>query len=71
MSHKQPTHTDKSTNTAGGDPIAGADPGGTHSTHPGQKDKKAPKEENPSEEQTVASGDRNTWRETRGPSLKE
>jgi hypothetical protein len=59
--------TNPSTRTAGNDPVAGADPGGTHSTHPGQRDKAAPKQADPAVEQRVSSGDRNPTPPTRSP----
>ncbi len=62
---EKPNFQTNSTHTAGGDPVAGADPGGTRSTKPGQRDKTAPKAENPAVEQTNASGDRNPYRESR------
>ncbi len=50
--------TDSSSKTTGGDPVSGADPGGTRSTKPGNPDKHAPT--TPQKVgQTVASGDRN------------
>jgi hypothetical protein len=55
----------RSTRTAGGDPVAGADPGGTRSTKPGQRDKSAPKAEAPTTQVDVTSGDRNPRRESR------
>ncbi len=60
-------YTQTSTTTTGGDPIEGADPGGTRSTKPGQRDKNAPKAEDAKIQQTVTSGDRNVQRESRGP----
>jgi hypothetical protein len=62
---KDQTFTHTSTKTAGGDPSEGADPGGARSTKPGQPDKSASKTSNPKVQQTVASGDRNTQRESR------
>ena len=59
------TFTGSSSRTAGNDPIEGIDPGGTHSTKPGQRDKTAPKAPDPTVEQSVQSGDRNTEREAR------
>ena len=55
-----------STRTTGNDPVAGADPGGTHSTHPGQRDKSVEKQADPKVKQEFGSGDRNPVRETRG-----
>jgi hypothetical protein len=63
---KDQTHTHSSSRTAGGDPIEGADPGGTRSTKPGQRDKTAPKASDPKTEQTVQTGDRNETTESRG-----
>ena len=63
------THGDfkhRSTRTAGNDPIAGADPGGMQSTHPGEPDKSAAPGQHPAADQHVGSGDRNPVRETRG-----
>ncbi|HYZ22958.1 MAG TPA: hypothetical protein VE690_12465 [Rhodopila sp.] len=57
-----PTHSDR---TTGDDRAAGADPGGTRSTKPSQRDKRAPQERDPQVEQTVSSGDRNPYRESR------
>ena len=57
----------RSTRTTGNDPSSGADPGGTHSTHPGQADKSAPRQEAPVLDQHVTSGDRNPKRESRLP----
>lgn len=59
------TFTGSSTRTSGNDPIEGIDPGGTHSTKPGQRDKTAPKASDPKVEQKVQSGDRNTELESR------
>jgi hypothetical protein len=64
------TFTNSSSRTTGNDPIEGIDPGGTHSTKPGQADKSAPKAADPKVTQTVQSGDRNSWRESRGPQRK-
>lgn len=44
--------------TAGNDPVEGADPGGTHSTKPGNPDKRGPAKPG-RVEQDVVSGDRN------------
>ena len=44
--------------TTGGDPIEGADPGGTRSTKPGNPDKSGPAKPE-KVQQTVVSGDRN------------
>ena len=61
------TKTVTSTHTAGNDPVAGADPGGTRSTKPGQRDKSEPKKTNPAVTQHVetGAGDRDVHR--RGP----
>lgn len=67
---KDQTFQSKSTATAGNDPIEGADPGGTRSTHPGQRDKNTPKQSDTKVEQHVQSGDRNTQRESRSPPPK-
>lgn len=66
--NQQPTTT--STRTTGNDPSDGPDPGGTHSTKPGQRDKSAPKSAEPVIHNTVASGDRNAENESEGPPLK-
>jgi hypothetical protein len=50
---------DSSSKTTGGDPVSGVDPGGTHSTKPGNPDKTAPKADEATTPQTVVSGDRN------------
>jgi hypothetical protein len=63
----EPSHQHTSTQTTGGDPIEGVDPGGTRSTHPGQRDKTAPKRAGAKVEQTVTSADRNTRTESQGP----
>ncbi len=52
--------TGSSSKTTGGDPAAGADPGGTRSTKPGNPDKGASASEPAKVEQTVTSGDRNS-----------
>jgi hypothetical protein len=62
---EKPNFSTRSDQTSGGDRVAGADPGGTHSTKPGQRDKTAPKQQDPTVEQTVSSGDRNPYRESR------
>jgi hypothetical protein len=49
-----------SSRTTGNDAIEGVDPGGTHSTKPGDPDKSSPSAKEPKIEQTVESGDRNT-----------
>jgi hypothetical protein len=59
-------HQHRSTRTAGNDPVAGADPGGTRSTHPGQPDKRGAPAVESAVTQHVSSGDRNPARETRG-----
>ena len=47
--------------TTGNDPVEGLDPGGTHSTKPGNPDKSGPA--TPAQvEKTVTSGDRNAGR---------
>ncbi len=51
----------ETTRGTGNDPVEGADPGGTHSTRPGNPDKSGPSQ--PGQvEQTVTSGDRNAGR---------
>jgi hypothetical protein len=67
---KDQTHTHSSSRTAGGDPVEGADPGGTRSTKVGQPDKTAPKKPEPKVEQSVQTGDRNETRESRSPHPK-
>ena len=67
---KDQTFTQASSRTAGGDPVEGVDPGGTHSTKPGQADKTAPKEANKKVEQSVQSGDRNAERKSQSPQPK-
>ncbi len=52
--------TGSSSKTTGGDPVSGVDPGGTRSTKPGNPDKAAPASKEPTVEQDVVSGDRNT-----------
>ena len=50
------------TRITGNDPAAGADPGGTHSTKPGNPDKRGkarPERVGESEREHVVSGDRN------------
>ena len=47
--------------TTGNDPIEGADPGGTHSTKPGNPDKSGPSHPQ-AVGQTIVSGDRNAGR---------
>ncbi len=47
--------------TTGNDPIEGADPGGTHSTKPGNPDKSGPAKPD-QVNQTVVSGDNNAGR---------
>jgi hypothetical protein len=59
------TFVHSSNKTAGGDPMEGADPGGTRSTKPGQPNKSSPKAQDPKVQQTVTSGDRNTKTEAR------
>lgn len=52
-----------STRTTGGDPVEGADPGGTHSTKPGNPDKSGTsRPAHVDDGQTVVSGDRNAGR---------
>ena len=41
------------------EPVEGMDPGGTHSTRPGQADKQGPATGKPKADQHVESGDRN------------
>lgn len=65
MSGDSGRFTSRSTRTTGNDPVAGADPGGTRSTRPGQRDKSAPPAVDPATTQTVTSGDRNPRRESR------
>ncbi len=49
--------------TTGNDPLDGVDPGGTHSTKPGNPDKSGPsKPERVDQDQTIVSGDRNAGR---------
>ncbi len=49
-----------SDHTTGNDPVEGLDPGGTHSTKPGNADKSGPAKPNAvREEQKVVSGDQN------------
>jgi hypothetical protein len=67
MQHEPSRVSHTSTRTTGNDPVAGADPGGTHSTRPGKRDKVRQTQEEPRVEQTVESGDRNTWAESRSP----
>ena len=60
------TQADTSSKTTGNDDAAGVDPGGTHPTKPGQRDKAAPTtapEKPINLEQKVESGDRNVHRE--------
>lgn len=66
MADTHGNYTHRSTRTAGNDPVEGADPGGTRSTHPGQPNKQGPAAKDPAVEQHVGSGDRNPVRETRG-----
>ncbi len=47
--------------TTGNDPIEGADPGGTHSTKPGNPDKSGPAKPD-QVSQTIVSGDNNAGR---------
>ena len=47
--------------TTGNDPLEGVDPGGTHSTRPGNPDKSGPSQPG-RVEQTVTSGDRTAGR---------
>ena len=49
-----------SSRTTGNDSIEGADPGGTHSTKPGNPDKSPGSPKGAKIEQTVESGDRNS-----------
>lgn len=49
-----------SSQTTGGDAIEGVDPGGTHSTKPGNPDKSGQSGAGSKVEQKVESGDRNT-----------
>ena len=51
---------DKSDHTTGNDPVEGLDPGGTHSTKPGNADKTGAADPGAvREEQKVVSGDQN------------
>lgn len=59
MDDPKDTFQHRSTRTTGNDPTAGADPGGTRSTYPGQRDKHGPKAQDPELDQRVSSGDRN------------
>ena len=52
----------ESVRTTGNDPVEGADPGGSRSTHPGQEDKTNSGKQERTTEQPVVSGDRNTSR---------
>jgi hypothetical protein len=59
------TETTKSKRITGNDEASGIDPGGTHPTKPGQRDKSKPTPGAGGSvklEQTVESGDRNTRR---------
>jgi hypothetical protein len=56
-----------STRTTGNDPVDGADPRGTRSTKPSNRDKSRPRQKEPTTTQSVVSGDRNTWAESRSP----
>src|SRR4051812_31175552 len=67
MEQQAPKSRQTSTHTTGNDPVEGVDPGGTRSTKPGQADKSQPKADAPATSQETSSGDRNTWRESRGP----
>ncbi|WP_428487458.1 hypothetical protein [Rhodopila sp.] len=67
---KDPIFHNTSSKTSGNDPVEGVDPGGTRSTHPGQRDKTAPKTGDAAVEQTVKSGDRNPRLESQGPRPK-
>lgn len=67
MPNDPKTFEHRSTRVTGNDPASGADPGGTHSTHPGQRDKAGPKDDAPELDQHVTSGDRNPTRESRLP----
>jgi hypothetical protein len=68
---KEPGYQHRSTQTTGGDPVEGVDPGGTRSTHPGQADKTAAKDGKVSTEHSVTSGDRNPRSESQGPLPKD
>jgi hypothetical protein len=60
------TQGHSSSKTTGNDDVAGVDPGGTHPTKPGQRDKTDPKSSTDGRvdlEQKVESGDRNVHRE--------
>jgi hypothetical protein len=70
MSNKQPCSTHSSSRTTGNEPVEAIDPGGTRSTKPGQPDKTKPNAKEVVVEHHVSSGDRNTWRESRGPQPK-
>jgi hypothetical protein len=67
MSKEPEQFVHSSTQTTGGDPIEGVDPGGTRSTRPGQADKTDASKPGPKVEQRVESGDRNPKRESRTP----
>jgi hypothetical protein len=54
------TTSHESSRTTGNDAIEGVDPGGTHSTKPGNPDKGTASPKGAKVEQTVESGDRNT-----------
>ena len=54
------TVDNSSSRTTGNDAIEGVDPGGTHSTKPGNPDKSSGASKGAKIEQTVESGDRNT-----------
>ena len=53
------TNDKASSRTTGDDPIEGVDPGGTHSTKPGNPDKSTGSSKGTKIGQTVESGDRN------------
>lgn len=58
---ENPQFKHTSTQKTGGDPVEGADPGGTHPTRPGKPSADGTAET----EQTTTSGDRNPHRESR------
>lgn len=70
MPTKRKTFTHESSRTTGNEPIEAVDPGGTRSTKPDQHHPDKPGDQEPKMRQRVTSGDRNTWREPRGPQPK-
>jgi hypothetical protein len=67
MPTKPKTHDHESSRTTGNEPIEAIDPGGTRSTKPGKRNLDKPDNQEAKMRQRVTSGDRNTWREPRGP----